>query len=211
MWGGAWASAWQAAWSRLMGAATGTTTRPGTGALTATGYAPTVTAIEDGAPVVVSTGAIEATGFAPTVTATQSGSDVGVIAYLSNLLRRPFRRGRMARVTAPAASLRWDAFAPTVSALVAVRITPPDTRLESVGFAPRVPRVVVAPAGDVRLIGYPPMLRRPVTVEMPAALLNCVAYAPLVQATTRPPSVEWTAADDEEDVEALLLLVGAAF
>lgn len=211
IWAGAWASAWQSVWSAMSGGTPATVARPPRGVLEASGYAPTITATEDGAPIAIASGAIEATGYAPTVSATQSASDVGVIAHLAGLLRRQFRRGTVARVTAQPASLRWEAFAPAVAASTTSRITPRSTGVEAVGFAPVVPRTTTAPAARVGVVGHAPTVQRPVTVQPGGGVVSGIAYAPSVHASTAASADGWTEADDEDDVEALLLLVGAAF
>lgn len=133
------------------------------GALSLTGYAPTVTATAN-QTVAVPAGSLTLTAYAPTVTA-----------------------GANQVVAVPAGSLSLTGFAPTVQVTSGSTILVPAGALSLTGYAPTVvnPNTVAVPAGSITLTGYAPtvVVRADQIVAVPAATLTLTGFAPGVAYT----------------------------
>lgn len=143
------------------------------GALTLTGYAPTVSFTAH-QTISVPTGALTLTGFAPTVS-TSAAQTIAV----------------------PAASLTLTGFAPTVAATANQSISVPAGSLTLTGYAPTVYTTAVTtiavPAGTLTLTGYAPTVSYTTHayIGVPAGALTLTGYAPTVIGGT---SSIWTPA-----------------
>ena len=156
-----------------VGAAGGTTVDVPAGALTLTGYAPTVSFTAH-QTIAVPAGALTLTGFAPTVS-TSAAQTIAV----------------------PAASLTLTGFAPTVAATANQAISVPAGSLTLTGYAPTVYTTAVTtinvPAGALTLTGYAPTVSYTTHayIGVPAGALTLTGYAPTVIGGT---SSIWTPA-----------------
>lgn len=151
----------------------GTTVAVPAGALTLTGYAPTVSFTAH-QTIAVPAGALTLTGFAPTVS-TSAAQTIAV----------------------PAASLTLTGFAPTVAATANQSISVPAGSLTLTGYAPTVYTTAVTtiavPAGTLTLTGYAPTVSYTTHayIGVPAGALTLTGYAPTVIGGT---SSIWTPA-----------------
>jgi len=154
-------------------AAGGTTVAVPAGALTLTGYAPTVSFTAH-QTIAVPAGALTLTGFAPTVSTSASQT-----------------------IAVPAASLTLTGFAPTVAATANQSISVPAGSLTLTGYAPTVYTTAVTtiavPAGTLTLTGYAPTVSYTTHayIGVPAGALTLTGYAPTVLGGT---SSIWTPA-----------------
>lgn len=141
-------------WGRKVAAGGGATVTVPAGALTLTGYAPTVLTPRT---VSVPAGALTLTGFAPTV-AVSSGTTVQVPA--GNLTLTGFAPVVLTprTVAVPAGTLTLTGFAPVVQTGATVSV--PTGALTLTGFAPTVVttanQLVQVPAGNLTLTGFAP-------------------------------------------------------
>lgn len=151
----------------------GTTVAVPAGALTLTGYAPTVSFTAH-QTIAVPAGALTLTGFAPTVSTSASQT-----------------------IAVPAASLTLTGFAPTVAATANQSISVPAGSLTLTGYAPTVYTTAVTtiavPAGTLTLTGYAPTVSYTTHayIGVPAGALTLTGYAPTVIGGT---SSIWTPA-----------------
>lgn len=184
-------------------ASSGTTVTPGTGALTLTGYAPTVTA-QGNVTVTPGVASITVTGYAPTVTApetvTPGGGALSLTGYAPTVtapetvtpgLASLTVTGYPPTVTAPetvtpgVGSLTLTGYAPTVTAPANVWATPGLGNLTLTGYAPTVgsgDKLLTPGVGVLTLTGHPPTLTGTTkTVTVGVAALTLTGYAPTVR------------------------------
>jgi hypothetical protein len=180
------------------------TATPGVGALTATGFAPAVTA-SNHQTVTAGLGALTLTGFAPsaqtalTVTPALGELTAAGFAPTVTATANTFARPALGELAAAG-------FAPTVSATANVTVTPALGVLAATGFAPTVSTpVTVSPAlgelaatgfaptatvavqastvtGAAALTGFAPTVVTPVTVTAALGQLVVTGFAPTVTA-----------------------------
>ena len=152
----------------------GVTVSPGKGALTLTGYAPTVTT-----PVTVSPskGALVLTGYAPTVSlpvTVSPGKGALVITGYAPTVTTPVT------VSPGKGALVLTGYAPVVSS--AVTVSPGKGALVLTGYAPTVATpVTVSPGlGSLIVTGYAPIVSVPTIVSPGKGALVLTGYAPTV-------------------------------
>lgn len=150
----------------------GTTVAVPAGALTLTGYAPTVTA-GGTASTSVPAGAVTLTAYAPTVTA-----------------------GGTASTSVPLGTVTLTGYAPTVTVGGAASIDVPLGTVALTGYAPTVTTggqaQIDVPLGTVTLTGYVPTVTTTehVYIAVPTAAMTLAAYAPTVTTSGTPDT--WT-------------------
>lgn len=142
------------------------------GAVTLTGYAPTVTAVGT-ASTSVPAGAVTLTAFAPTVTA-----------------------GGTASTSVPLGTVTLTGYAPTVTVGGSASIDVPLGTVALTGYAPTVTTggqaQIDVPLGTVTLTGYVPTVTTTehVYIAVPTAAMTLAAYAPTVTTSGTPDT--WT-------------------
>lgn len=162
----------------MLAAAGGTSVNPGSGSLTFTGYAPTITQPQTVTP---SAGTLTFTGYAPTVS---QSSAVNVAPGAGTLAFTGYAPtvAQAQNLTPGSGSLTFAGYAPTVSQ--ARQIVPGAAALAFTGYAPTVAQAVsIAPAsGQLTFTGYPPTVqqRAPVNVAPGAGAFTLNGYAPLI-------------------------------
>lgn len=155
---------------------------PGTGVVTATGFAPTVTT-SAGTNVLAGTGELTATGFAPTVTATDhqnvlAGVGAATFTGFAPTVSTPVN------VLAGVGAVTADGFAPTVQAGASVLAGVGE--LTATGFAATVDvtahQNLLAGTGEVSATGFAPTVTAPANVLAGVGVATFAGFAPTIQA-----------------------------
>lgn len=163
---------------------------PGTGAITLTGYAPTVQTPRNVSP---GTGAIVIDGYAPTVSVTNNltvspGTGVIDITGYAPTVETP------RNVSPGTGEITLEGYAPTVSVTENVSVSPGAGEIVILGYAPTVNIGVVASPGTgaIDLVGYEPTVSVTNNVVVSPGLGEIVitGYAPTVTggSTPEPPT-----------------------
>lgn len=167
-------------------AAGGTTVTPPTGAITYTGFAPTVTAT-DNQIVDVPVGAVTLTGYAPTVTigdAVEVEIPAGAITYTG--LAPTVTASDNQSIEVATGSVSYTGFAPTVTVGNPVEITVPTGAVSYAGDVPTVTttenQVIEVSTGAVTYTGLAPsvLISDPQLVDIPVGAIAYTGYAPTV-------------------------------
>tara|TARA_S200002703_G_scaffold1263_1_gene2212 strand:+ start:12001 stop:13455 length:1455 start_codon:yes stop_codon:yes gene_type:complete len=166
---------------------TGITVTPGSGSLTYTGYAPTVS-VTNNKIVEVPAGSLTYTGYVPSVTASNHQTveiPVGSLTYTG--YAPSVAVDNNITVEIPVGSLTYTGYAPTVITPVSVEI--PVGSLTYTGYAPTIDiaanKIVEVPAGSLTYTGYVPSVAvtENVLISVPAGSLTYIGYAPSILGT----------------------------
>jgi hypothetical protein len=135
-----------------------------------------------GATVDVPAGALTLTGYAPTVSVPRS---VSVPAAALTLTGYPPTISTPRSISVPAGAITLTGFAPTVTTTASgATINVPTGTLTLTSFAPSVsiPAAISVPAGSLTLTGYAPTVTTTAgtRVDVPAGALTLTGYAPTV-------------------------------
>jgi hypothetical protein len=157
-----------------------TPVNPGVGAITVTGYAPTIAQPHGVAPGV---GAITVTGYAPTVSQPHAVAP-GVGAITVTGFTPTVARTANQFITPGVGSVTVAGYAPTVARTAHQSVTPGLGSVTVAGYAPTVARTAgqaVNPGvGAVVVTGYAPSIAQPKTVTPGLGAITVTGHAPTV-------------------------------
>lgn len=174
----------------------GTTVTPGSGAITATGYAPTISQPQTVAPAA---GAVSALGYAPSLiqgVSVSPGAGAATYTGLTPTISQPHTVApsagaatilgyapsiqQAAGIYPGAGAVEYAGQTPTISQPHTV--SPGVGAYDILGYAPTVSQAAgVAPlAGSIIVLGYAPAISQPITVAPGAGAATWLGYAPTI-------------------------------